>query len=58
VSLWEKLKTWDLILPMAEFANNSSVNKTTGLNQFEMITDFKPKQPINLVHMAHHHSRV
>ena len=27
----ENLKTWDLILPMAEFAYNGSVNKTTFL---------------------------
>ena len=27
----ENLKTWDLILPMTEFAYNGSVNRTTGL---------------------------
>ena len=43
---------------MAEFAYNSSVNKTTGFNPFEIVTGFKPRQPIDLIPMAHHHYRV
>ena len=43
---------------MTEFAYNSSINRTTCLSLFEVVTDFKPRQPIDLVHMAHHHSRV
>ena len=54
----ENLKTWDLILPMAEFAYNGSVNRTTGLSPFEIITRFKPRQSVDLILMAHHHSRV
>ena len=49
----ENLKTWDLILPMAEFAYNSSVNRTTYLSPFEIVTSFKPRQLIDLVFMAH-----
>ena len=41
---------------MIKFAYNSSVNRTTGLSPFEIVTDFKPKQPIDLVPMAYHHS--
>ena len=43
---------------MAEFVYNSSVNRTTNLSPFEIVTDFKPRQPIDLIPMAHHHSRV
>ena len=52
------LRTWDLILPMAKFAYNSFVNRTSGLSPFEVVTSFKPRQPIDLMPMAHHHSRV
>jgi len=43
---------------MVEFVYNDSVNKTTGLNPFEVIIGFKPKQQIDLILMAHHHFRV
>ena len=39
----KKLKTWDLILPMTEFAYNDSVNRTTGLGPFKIVTGFKPR---------------
>ena len=45
-------------MPRAKFAYNGSVNRTTGLSPFEIINDFKPKQPVDLIPMAHHHSRV
>ena len=31
---------------------------TTVLNPFEIITGFKPRQPIDLLLMVHHHSRI
>jgi len=37
------LKTWDLVFPMAEFAYNNYVNRTTGLSPFEMINESKPR---------------
>ena len=40
--------TWDLILPTAEFAYNSSVNRTTGRSPFGVVHGFKPKTPIDL----------
>ena len=43
---------------MAEFAYNGSVNKTTSLNLFEIVTGFKPRQPVDLIPIAHHHSRI
>ena len=43
---------------MAEFACNGSINRTTGLSPFEIVTDFKPRQPIDLVPMAYQHFRV
>jgi len=52
----ENLKTWDLILPMAKFVYNGSINKTIGLSPFEVITGFKSRQPVDLILMAHHHS--
>ena len=49
------LKTWDPMLPMAEFAYRSSVKNTTRRSPFDIITGFRPRQPIDLVFMAHHH---
>ena len=54
----KNLKTWDFILPMAEFAYNGSVNRSTGFNPFEIVTGFQLRQPIDLIPMAHHNSRV
>ena len=39
----EILITWDLILLGAEFAYNESVNRTTGLSPFKIVTGFKPR---------------
>jgi len=47
-----------MILPVAEFAYNSSVDRTIGVSPFEVVTGFNPRQPIDLVPMAHHHSRI
>jgi len=54
----KNLKNWDPILPMAKFAYNGSVNRTTSVSPFEVVIGFKSRQPIDLVPMAHHHSRV
>ncbi|MGV7994890.1 hypothetical protein PJP12_29930, partial [Mycobacterium kansasii] len=34
----EHVKTWDLILPTAELAYNGSVNRSTGLSPFEIVS--------------------
>ena len=45
-------------MPMAKFAYNCFINRTSGLSPFEVVTDFKSRQPIDLVFMTHHHFRV
>jgi len=42
---------------MAEFAYNSSINRTKSLSPFDIVTDFRPRQLIDLVLITHHHSR-
>jgi hypothetical protein len=44
--------TWDLLLPQAEFAYNNSVNRSTGLSPFEIVTGRRPKVPIDLTPLA------
>ena len=53
----ENLRAWDLLLPTAEFAYNSSVNRTIGMSSFEVVHGYQPRQPINLIPMASHHTR-
>ena len=45
----EHLSNWDFTLPVAEFAYNSSVDKSTRLSPFEAITGCKPRKPIELL---------
>ena len=52
------LKTWNLILPMAKFAYNNFVNRTTCLSPFEIVTNFNPRQSTDLVPTSHLHSRI
>jgi hypothetical protein len=40
--------SWDLLLPQAEFAYNSFVNRSTGLSPFEVVTGAKPRVPVDL----------
>ena len=54
----ENLRAWDLILPTAEFAYNSSVNRTIGMSPFEVVHGYQPRQPIDLIPMAPHHTRM
>ena len=44
----EHLTTWDTVLLVAEFANNSLVNRPIDLSSFEIITYYKPRKPIDL----------
>ena len=39
----------DQVLPMAEFAYNSSVNRSTGHSPFEVVLGANPRKPIDLV---------
>ena len=54
----ENLRTWDLVLPTAEFAYNSSVIRTTWISPFEIVHGYQPRQPIDLISMAPHHTRM
>ena len=45
-------------MPITEFAYNDSVNRITSLSPFEIVTSFKLRQPVDLIPMAHYHSRV
>ncbi|XP_058068351.1 serine/threonine-protein kinase D6PKL2-like [Magnolia sinica] len=49
----EHVKTWDMILPIVEFAYNSSVNRSTGLSPFEIVSGYKPRMPIDLLAATH-----
>jgi hypothetical protein len=48
--------TWDLLLPHAEFAYNSSVNRSSGLSPFEIVTGRRPQVPLDLTPLPLHSS--
>ena len=50
----EHNRNWDLVLPTAQFAYNSSVNRSTGMSPFEVVHGYKPKNPLDLLHMSIH----
>ena len=41
-------KSWDAILPLAEFAYNSSLNKTINTSPFEMVYGLRPSSVVDL----------
>ena len=45
------MNTWDEVLLVAEFAYNNSVNRSTGISPFEVVTGYRPRKPIDL-HMS------
>ncbi|CAL8993728.1 unnamed protein product [Prunus brigantina] len=45
----DKPGNWDLLLPVAEFAYNNSVNRSTGKSPFEIVHGFPPRSPVDLV---------
>ena len=50
----ENCGNWDLVLPRAEFAYNSSVNRSTGMSPFEIVHGYKPMKPLDLVPLPTH----
>ena len=42
----------DLILPMAQFACNNSVNKLIGMSPFEVVHGYKPRKLLDLLLMS------
>ena len=53
----EHLRNWDLILPTAKFAYNSSCNRSICISPFEAVHDYKPRKAIDLIPMTQY-SRV
>jgi len=50
----ENVKNWDLLLPKAEFAYNSSVNRTIGKSPFEIVHGYQPNKPLDLIPLPLH----
>ena len=48
----EHLRNWDLILPIAEFAYNSSCNRSIGMSPFEVMHNCRPRKLIDLIPMT------
>lgn len=48
----DHLRLWDLVLSIAKFAYNSSVNRSIGMRPFEIVTGYKPQAPIDLIPMS------
>jgi hypothetical protein len=47
------LKLWDECLPHIEFAYNRSVHSTTKVSPFQVVYDFNPRAPIDLLPLPH-----
>jgi hypothetical protein len=43
------LKLWEVYLPHIEFAYNRSVHSTTKVSPFQVVYDFNPRAPIDLL---------
>jgi len=53
----ENFRAWDSVLSTAKFAYNSSVNRTTSMSPFEIVTCYRPRAPIDLIPMSASHCR-
>ena len=51
----EHIGNLDLKLSIAEFAYNSSVNRTIGKSPHEIVFGYRPRQPIDLIPVADHY---
>ena len=45
----DRARDWDLLLPLAEFAYNDSVNRSTGMSPFEIVMGRRLRKLIDLV---------
>ena len=50
----EANRNWDSILPVAQLAYNSSVNRSIGASPFEVVHGYTPRKPLNLLPMSPH----
>eukprot|EP00268_Persea_americana_P027145 TRINITY_DN26622_c0_g1_i3.p1 TRINITY_DN26622_c0_g1~~TRINITY_DN26622_c0_g1_i3.p1 ORF type:complete len:159 (+),score=14.35 TRINITY_DN26622_c0_g1_i3:59-478(+) len=48
----DHLTTWDQVPPMAEFAYNNSINRSTGISPFEAVNGTIPRPPVDLVPLS------
>ena len=49
-----KQGVWDLILSITKFAHNNFVNRSTGKSHFQIVNDYSPCTPIDLVPLPPH----
>ena len=54
----KNLRIWDLVLPTAKFAYNSSINETIRMSPFEVVHGYQLRQPIDLIPIAPYHTRM
>ena len=50
----EANRNWDSILPIAQLAYNSSVNRSIGASPFEVVHGYTPRKPLDLLPMSLH----
>ena len=50
----EHMGNWDLLLSRAEFAYNSSVNRSIGMSPFEVVHRYQPRKSIDLIPLPMH----
>ena len=50
----EANRNWDSILPVAQLAYNSFVNRSIGASPFEVVHGYTPKKPLDLLPMSPH----
>ena len=48
----EANRNWDSILPIAQLAYNSSVNRSIGASPFEIVHGYTPRKPLDLLPMS------
>jgi len=51
----EKITGMRSFVIYAEFTYNSSVNRVIRMSPFEIVHGYRPRQPVDLIPMAHHH---
>ena len=50
----EANQNWDSILPVAQLAYNSFVNRSISASPFEVVHGYTPKKPLDLLPMSPH----
>ena len=50
----EANRNWDSILPIAQLAYNSFVNRSIGTSPFEVVHGYTPRKPLDLLPISPH----